>query len=59
MNFCSYADINECLSANGGCDHTCTNTEGSFYCTCDNGYELHSDKLTCEGKFLNMYLQFN
>ena len=42
-------DINECVTANGGCDHTCTDTIGSYYCTCDNGYTLQSDKHKCVG----------
>ena len=35
-------DVNECASNNGGCAHTCTNTEGSFTCSCRTGYELGS-----------------
>ena len=34
------ADINECLP-NGGqgpCNQTCTNTNGSYYCSCQSGY---------------------
>ena len=46
----TYIDINECASDNGGCDHTCTNTKGSYYCTCKSGYELHSDEHSCNGR---------
>ena len=35
-----YIDINECNSANGGCEHICTNTIGSFICSCDTSYQL-------------------
>ncbi|CAH1245435.1 SCUBE2 [Branchiostoma lanceolatum] len=35
-----YGDIDECSSDNGGCDHTCVNTDGSYYCTCQSGYRL-------------------
>ena len=42
-------DIKECDTANGGCAYTCTNTIGSYYCTCNNGYTLQSDKHTCKG----------
>ena len=42
-------DINECSDDNGGCDHTCTNTIGSYSCGCDDGYELDTDEHTCIG----------
>ncbi|XP_067652542.1 fibrillin-2-like [Haliotis asinina] len=37
---CIQTDVNECLTANGGCDSNarCDNTIGSFTCTCNNGY---------------------
>ena len=33
-------DINECNQGNGGCEHTCTDTVGSFSCSCNTGYQL-------------------
>ena len=42
-------DINECLENNAGCDHTCVNTVGSYYCQCGDDHELHVDNHTCEG----------
>ena len=33
-------DVNECAQDNGGCDHKCTNSAGSFACSCDSGYDL-------------------
>ena len=42
-------DINECVQGSAGCSHNCTNTAGSFYCTCMEGYELESNNLTCKG----------
>uniref|UniRef100_A0A1X7SU79 EGF-like domain-containing protein n=1 Tax=Amphimedon queenslandica TaxID=400682 RepID=A0A1X7SU79_AMPQE len=39
--------IDECIANNnGGCDQNCTNTIGSFECSCTDGYYLMSD---CEG----------
>ena len=32
-------DINECNGDND-CDHNCNNTQGSYTCYCDTGYEL-------------------
>lgn len=43
-------DNNECLTNNGGCDDICTNTPGSYTCSCKDGYELDADKHTCNGK---------
>ena len=43
-----YLDIDECLTRNGGCEHNCTNTEGSFYCSCVDGYQLSND-VYCSG----------
>lgn len=43
-------DINECLANNGGCDHSCRNTVGSFECGCRKGYKLLTDERTCQGE---------
>ena len=32
------ADANECEINNGGCEHDCQNTLGSFFCSCRDGY---------------------
>ena len=46
----SHIDVDECLLLNGGCHQTCTNTEGSFYCSCDDGYFLSMENnRTCIG----------
>ena len=44
------ADINECSSNNGGCAHTCTNSPGSFQCSCRTGYTLAGNGRSCNGK---------
>jgi len=45
-------DVNECEQNNGGCEDLCTNTDGSFYCSCPNriGFELAPSGLNCTGK---------
>ena len=43
-------DINECNTNNGGCDTTCTNTVGSYECSCNTGYELNNNLYNCNGK---------
>ena len=47
--FLTLTDIQECNNNNGNCDHNCTNTEGSYYCTCEDGYEQQDDGHTCKG----------
>ena len=51
FNFIS-KDKDECALANGGCQHTCTNTDGSYKCSCYSGYRLQPDGLTCQGKIM-------
>ncbi|XP_035689613.1 matrilin-2-like [Branchiostoma floridae] len=43
----SLTDKNECSSNNGGCDQTCTNTRGSYTCSCRQGFVLDSDGRGC------------
>uniref|UniRef100_A0AAY4E663 Fibrillin 2b n=1 Tax=Denticeps clupeoides TaxID=299321 RepID=A0AAY4E663_9TELE len=50
--FCSFlmhavADVDECTIMNGGCDTHCTNSEGSYECSCSEGYALMPDLRTC------------
>uniref|UniRef100_A0AAQ4QP77 Growth arrest-specific 6 n=1 Tax=Gasterosteus aculeatus aculeatus TaxID=481459 RepID=A0AAQ4QP77_GASAC len=33
-------DVDECSKRNGGCDHECNNTMGSYRCSCHQGYVL-------------------
>jgi len=42
-------DIDECTVANGGCAHICNNTDGSFSCMCDEGFEMDEDGQQCIG----------
>ena len=45
-------DIDECAVANGGCEHNCINTEGSFYCGCREGFVLENDGRQCGGNVM-------
>lgn len=45
----STKDINECLIDNGGCVHDCTNTVGSYKCSCRAGFNLKSNNRDCKG----------
>ena len=46
-------DINECATNMGGCEQRCVNTPGGFHCTCNSGYTLNSDGITCTGMGLS------
>lgn len=56
--FCSFLDINECLTSHGGCDTDalCLNTLGSRQCACNRGYS--GNGLTCMGKLTASSLVF-
>ena len=43
-------DVDECAADTDGCDQVCTNTPGSFECSCNGGYVLNNDQITCSGK---------
>ena len=47
VNLSFYADLNECNTGNGGCNQICTNSIGSFLCSCNSGYNLAADGRTC------------
>ena len=42
-----FLDDDECGNLGHGCSHHCTNTPGSFVCSCEHGYELEEDGKTC------------
>lgn len=48
-------DLNECMPP-GICSQTCTNTKGSYACSCVEGYRLEIDNHTC--KAISKYNQF-
>ena len=48
-------DIDECNAKNGGCQQLCTNTLGSYYCSCNIGFNLR-DNYFCAGRYFIYYL---
>ena len=42
-----YIDIDECATNTHDCDQLCTNTDGSFECSCNSGFTLSGDGRTC------------
>ena len=46
-----YTDVDECVeNANVTCNQTCINIDGSYYCSCTQGYRLASDGYSCDGE---------
>ena len=45
-------DINECSINSDNCDQLCTNTEGGFNCSCNDGFLLQSDMRSCIGEHI-------
>ena len=50
----TYSDIDECVKSNGGCQHVCKNSFGSYQCLCHSGYLLGADKHSCDGNYIQM-----
>jgi len=46
-------DINECERYHG-CQHVCNNTEGSYVCSCPDGFQINYDQRTCRGNLQNL-----
>lgn len=51
------ADINECGTNNGGCSGTCTNSAGTYQCSCSTGYYWSEKGFSCIGQLLYKYAQ--
>lgn len=48
VNSTQCTDVNECNDRNGLCEQSCTNTQGSYFCSCDSGYQLGINNRECE-----------
>uniref|UniRef100_A0A1A9WNS1 Metalloendopeptidase n=1 Tax=Glossina brevipalpis TaxID=37001 RepID=A0A1A9WNS1_9MUSC len=42
-----FPDNDECIIENGGCEHICQNTFGSFECLCRDGFSLQGNGRNC------------
>ncbi len=42
-------DVDECRQRPAPCDHDCTNTFGSYTCSCSSGYRLHERSIAHSG----------
>ena len=42
----------ECDLDTDNCDQVCTNTDGSYTCSCNSGFTLDADGHSCTGTFI-------
>ena len=55
---CTHVDYNECVNDNGaGCKDNCSNTLGSFVCTCEDGTVLPEGQTDCDGMYNYLLLE--
>ena len=54
-NNCHYLEIDECTEEISGCNQSCVNTAGSYYCSCDTGFEIDADQHTCHRELSSMH----
>ena len=45
-----FSDVNECDQNLDRCDGNCTDTNGSYVCSCPAGLRLHSNGYSCIGE---------
>ena len=43
------SDVDECEIGTNNCDQICSNTDGSFTCSCEDGFRLSVDGHSCVG----------
>lgn len=48
-------DIDECVSGSHNCEQICMNNNGSFECSCNDGFKLSTDRKSCVGKQSILY----
>ena len=49
-------DIDECEESTIYCNQMCNNSDGGYFCTCNDGYQIDSDNRTCKGITVINYL---
>ena len=54
---CDIADRDECSDGSSGCEQLCSNTDGSFNCSCRDGYSLFNEKF-CTGNSICLYFDY-
>ncbi|VDM26220.1 unnamed protein product [Hydatigera taeniaeformis] len=52
-----FTDLDECADNNGGCQHICRNTIGSYYCECRPGYKVYG-RFNCKESEYSRFVLF-
>ena len=47
-----FTDVDECNEGMHNCTYGCINTNGSFICACQVGYEFSEDRTSCQGTYI-------
>ena len=58
LHYCilSPSDIDECALGTDVCDQTCTDTLGSYACSCMTGYTLDANGRSCNGMQISQFI---
>ena len=57
-----FVDIDECKLNVVRCEQECYNTEGSYFCECNDGYDMESNGYNCtsmKSTRIHIYLHIN
>ena len=55
MSILNFSDVDECSADTDNCTQNCENTDGSFTCSCNDGYTTTDNGITCDGIILPIF----
>ena len=44
-----FIDVIDCVNGSNLCEQICNELVGGYSCSCEDGYELKNDNVSCEG----------
>ena len=48
-----FSEISECGVGNGGCAQVCSDLSVGYECSCNDGYTLDGDGVSCNGELMH------